>query len=290
MSDRQAALRSRLECGAVTIEHLRVAAWLGDEDAAAVASKRWRGGQVEDYSWPARHALAFAKIRRKERALASALIAVRVLDVVEEFRPDDDAPRRAIEATLAYVSSPCRKTAAAAKLAAKAAWDLSNELFAGVVEERNDKAGWSTTAAARAADVAAGDDCSHPADEENSAYEASLACGSAEHEPQRLVLISVLCGDELGMILPPREALVLDRTQVLRHRIRSRIVSTERLQVAASLGDAAALSLVKKPWRDPATWNGLPHEARRLMIAALCGDHVTEPVQVVIVGEDQHEK
>lgn len=295
MSDREAVLRGRLERNEVCSAHLRIAAWLGDDAAAAVVGRRWSGGEVESWSWPSRHALSLAKIDRRTRARAEAAIAARVLDIVEKSRPDEDAPRLAIEAALAYANNPSRKNMASAKLAAKAARVLSKELFGGPVSERNESAGFATEAAACAADVAAGDYADNPEDQENSANYARYAThlSKAEAEAQRRLLVFALCGDELPA-LPERERSAedasRDRVQVLKHRLRLNITSRERLRIAAWLGDAAALAVVKTPWPgDAFLWSSLSRETRTLMIATLCGDQpfcVIEPVQTVVIGSD----
>ena len=64
--------------------------------------------------WMLRHA---KKINKRQAVQIAIFCAERVLPICEKANPDDNRPRKAIEAASAYLKNPCAKTKAAADAA-----------------------------------------------------------------------------------------------------------------------------------------------------------------------------
>jgi len=92
------------------------------------------------------------RLMNKKQNVQYAIFAAELaLCVFEKAYPNDDRPRKAIEAAKAYLKNPCEKTKSAARSAASAA-----EFAAWSAESAAESAAWSAASAAWSAASAAG--------------------------------------------------------------------------------------------------------------------------------------
>ena len=138
-----------LDAGISTVDLLRM---LADADKFDWAN--WLFVQTADDNQNRRYAIAAAKL---------------VLHISEYTHPDDDRPRKAIEAAEAYVDNPCDETRSAAAAAADAADAAAAYAAADVAAAAADAADAAAAAAAVAYAVAA----AAAADAAAAAYDAA---------------------------------------------------------------------------------------------------------------------
>lgn len=210
-------LAGRVRSGQTTLEHLAVAGWLGDQDAAAIVPPWTPPRGTPTGSWPALHALEHAVMEPTVRVRAAALIAARALPTFERWLADDQRPREAVLAALRWTDDPSGENMRAAYAASHGAFDAAS-----VAREPPWGGGMgASNAAGSAANAALAAASSHEEARVNSAR-AAASCASnitessrletrdverdAEHEAQRRILVAVLAGDPLDEFRPPKVA------------------------------------------------------------------------------------
>ena len=114
-----------------------------ETDCGNVMLKLTKCGRAADALW------LVEKIANKKQSVQIAVFSARLcINEFEKAFPNDNRPRKAIEAADAYIKNPCEKTKSAAKAAAEAAWSAAEAWSAKA-------AAWSAAAAARSARSAA---------------------------------------------------------------------------------------------------------------------------------------
>ena len=210
--DRARVLVERMRAGVVPAEHLAVAAWLGDDNAALVvpawAAPRQRTTVPPELAvWPARHAIGNGPLLSAMCVRVAIEFAERVLPILAALRPHEGRPQAALEAARAWVACPCENHRGAAHVAAMAAHAAtmdpgrSAEGGGSVALAAHCAAGAAVAHASARAAVAAGYSAEAAVAQLglDLAYQdrarVCLAARRVEHEWQRLRLIAWLTGD-----------------------------------------------------------------------------------------------
>ena len=118
------------------------------------------------------------KINKRQSVRIAIFCAERVLSIFEESHPDDDRPRKAIDAAKAYLLYPCQRTKAAADAAADAAaaaYAYAADAVADAVATAAAAYAAVATADTAAADADADADADAAADAAAAAYAAAAA-------------------------------------------------------------------------------------------------------------------
>ena len=108
-----------------------------ETDCGKVMLKLTKLGRLEDALW------LVEQLANKKQAVRLAVFSAKLcIKEFEKARPDDDRPRKAIEAAEAYIKNPCEKTKSAAMSAAHAAWS-TEACVEGSAARSATCAGWS---------------------------------------------------------------------------------------------------------------------------------------------------
>lgn len=128
----------------------------------------------------------FTRLATKKQNIRWALLcASKVLNVFESTHPNDDRPRKALEAVETYLNNPCEETRSAAKAAARSAWSAA---WSAAWSEAARSAAWSTWAAARSTAWSARE----AARSAESAAEAAAEAADIEEEVNLLFTIEAI--------------------------------------------------------------------------------------------------
>jgi hypothetical protein len=137
-----------------------------------------RAKRYSDVNW-----MLTRLMTKRQRVMYAIYAAEQVLHIYEKHQPNDDRPRKAIEAARAYLKRPRKETKAAAGAAGDAAWAAAGAAGAAAgaaawaAADAAWAAAWAAADAARAAGAAAGAAAEAAAGAAGAAYTKILKYG-----------------------------------------------------------------------------------------------------------------